>query len=108
MQKDRHVEIIEKIADDFRPEARPLPESDRILNATYQAVLGIQVHDGNRNPVTTDQIRSVQRLWIPYRDASAKLFNALNPSVELNTWKSWLTDTRTQQLQSILERDHNI
>ena len=50
---------------------------------------------------SVDELREVQRLWIPYRDNSTKLFVALNPVVDEMTWKSWLTEVREKQLREI-------
>ena len=103
-QRNQFVETVEKIAGGYKPELpASLDESDTKLNETYWALLAIPVHDGGMQPFSNEEIRSVQRLWIPYRDASAALFHALNPSVPPDIWKAWLTDMRSQQFQQVID-----
>jgi len=54
------------------------------------------------NVPRVDDVRAVQRLWIPYRDATVKLFMAISPAVGEDVWKSWVTEVREKQLKAIL------
>jgi uncharacterized protein YecT (DUF1311 family) len=108
-QKTDYLDLIEKINNDFRPDKlTQRNDSDRILNKTYQAV----INRLKKKPITTfnasideEGVRSVQRLWIQYRDTTAKLFAQIVPSINENIWKNWLTEIRTKELKQILNLD---
>jgi hypothetical protein len=105
-QKNQYVELIEKIHAGFVPVPKnSAAKADQQLNETYQHVLHeLQKKAAEEDyPVTPDNLRAVQRLWIPYRDASVELFVHMNPSIDKNIWKSWLTERRIQELKLILE-----
>jgi tetratricopeptide (TPR) repeat protein len=105
-QKNQYLELIEKIHAGFIPvPENSFPKADQRLNEMYRHVL----HELQKKteeddyPVTTDEIRAVQRLWIPYRDASVELFVHMNPSIDKNIWKSWLIEIRIKELKLMLE-----
>ena len=108
-QKTEYLDLIEKINNDIRPDKlKQRNDSDRILNKTYQAV----INRLKKKPISTfnasideEGVRSVQRLWIQYRDTTAKLFAQILPSIDENTWKNWLTEIRTKELKQILTLD---
>jgi hypothetical protein len=108
-QKDQFVEWIEKIQSGFVPSpGNPLVKADQKLNETYRKVLRqIQANAEEVNyPFTQDDIKTVQRLWIPYRDVSVNLFVHINPAIDKNIWLSWLTEIRVKELQSILATEY--
>ncbi|MDO8845589.1 lysozyme inhibitor LprI family protein [Methylicorpusculum sp.] len=108
-QKTDYLDLIETINNDFRPDKlTQRNDSDRILNKTYQTV----INRLKKKPITTfnasideEGVRSVQRLWIQYRDTTAKLFAQIVPSINENIWKNWLTEIRTKELKQILNLD---
>lgn len=108
-QKKEYLDLIEKINNDIRPDKLiQRNDSDRILNKTYQAV----INRLKKKPITSfnasideEGVRSVQRLWIQYRDTTAKLFSQILPSIDENTWKNWLTEIRIKELKQIVKLD---
>ncbi len=107
-QKNQYLELIETIyagsLSIFESE-NSFANTNQKLNEIYQYVL----HEVKKKlkesdyPITPDKIKAVQRLWIPYRDASAELFVCLNPSIDKKIWKSWLTKRRIKELKLLLE-----
>jgi uncharacterized protein YecT (DUF1311 family) len=81
-----------------------LSQSDQHLNQTYVRVRQ-ELFDKTKEdfPVTTEGLKQVQRAWIPYRDASAALFLAINPALDKNGLTSWLTEKRIQDLEQVLQ-----
>ncbi len=83
--------------------------ADRLLNETYQKVIvrlkKSPISTPNTYEVTEEGVRSAQRLWISYRDASAALFFKIDPSISLENWKNWLTEIRTEELNKVLTLD---
>lgn len=81
-------------------------DSDRTLNQVYKQVLGYvrsNRHVQDSYFVSEDNMRIVQRSWIPYRDNIAKLLTQLLPRVTAQTWKDWLTQIRIEQLRGVLD-----
>jgi len=106
-QKDQFLVLVEKVLKKkFKPSpADSLEVSDQKLNKAYQEVMGALKKDDTPPGVPApEEVKTVQRLWIAYRDSSVRLFVSINPSVDGKTWKSWLTDTRREELESVLER----
>jgi len=79
--------------------------SDDRLNKTYKAVLDyLHKHPADEGMnVSDDGVRAAQRLWIPYRDATAKLLHTIRPDVEEGKWKNWLTEVRIAQLNDAVD-----
>lgn len=108
-QKNAYLQMIKKIRDGYVPTPKQnFLDADKKLNQTYQIVLkklgqSIIENDYLGDQFTSDDVRTVQRLWIIYRDNSVKLFTRLNSSVDENVYKSWLTEIRSEDLQQILE-----
>jgi uncharacterized protein YecT (DUF1311 family) len=113
-QKNEYVQLIKKIHDGYTPSSKnAFSESDEQLNKTYQKVLKLlsgsdqealkSLDPPSKGTPTPDDIRAVQRLWITYRDASAKLFMTINPSIGESVYKSWLTEIRSKELECILK-----
>jgi len=103
-QKNEYLDLVEKIRTGFKPSPKnTFVKADQKLNETYKKVMGdLKKRADDYNVPRVDDVRAVQRLWIPYRDASAKLFSAISPSVSEDTWKCWLTEVREKQLKDIL------
>lgn len=110
-QKNQYLSLIEEVIGGFKPTPKsPLNISDQNLNQTYQEVMkkAKKVNEAEPNVSATPEcIKQVQRLWIKYRDDSAKLFVRINPSIDEAAWKSWLTEVRVDQLKSIRELEDN-
>jgi uncharacterized protein YecT (DUF1311 family)/TPR repeat protein len=102
-QKNEYLDLVEKVRTGFKPSPKnTFVKADQKLNETYKKVMGdLKKRADDYNVPRVDDVRVVQRLWIPYRDASAKLFSAINPSVNEDTWKCWLTEVREKQLKDI-------
>jgi len=105
-QKNEYLQLIEKIQNGYNPDPKStFLEADRQLNESYQGVLKelISKHGNDYYLPSPDDLRAVQRLWIPYRDATVKLFMQINPAVSEDIWNSWLTEIREKQLRKILQ-----
>lgn len=104
-QMNEYLELIEKTIGGFKPSpAYSLEIADQKLNNKYRELMEKtkKVAAGQIYWfATADNIRSVQRLWINYRDASAKLLSRIEPSVKENIWRSWFTERRIENLDSI-------
>ena len=106
-QKDQYLALVEKV---LKKKFKPSPQdslevSDRKLNKTYQEVMAaLKKEDTPPGVPAPEEVKTVQRLWIAYRDASVRLFVSMNPSIDEKTWKSWFTGTRCEELESVLER----
>jgi uncharacterized protein YecT (DUF1311 family) len=108
-QKTEFLNLIEKINKGINADTLiKNNDADKKLNETYQKVINklkIKSISGMNFSIDATKVRSVQRLWIPYRDTSAKLFTRIDPSVNENTWKIWLTQIRIQGLNQILDME---
>lgn len=104
-QKNAYMDLVEKVNTGFNPSPKSyFAEADRKLNETYKKVMGgLKKRADDYNVPRVDDVRAVQRLWIPYRDASVKLFMQINPAITEDVWKSWLTEVREEQLRGILQ-----
>ena len=79
---------------------------DRNLNDAYQKVikqLTKKPITDIKMPITADNVRQVQRLWIKYRDSSSLLLAQIEPDIPQSKWSNWMTKIRTRQLLEILE-----
>ena len=103
-QKNAYLDMVEKVIAGFKPSPKSsFVEADRKLNETYKKVIGALKKRVNDYDIPrVDDVRAVQRLWIPYRDATVKLFMAIDPAVGEDAWKSWVTEVREAQLRGIL------
>jgi len=108
-QKSNYLDLIERINNGIKPDTlMQSEESDKILNVIYLKVMNKlkkkSITEFNAK-VDAMGLRSVQILWITYRDATAKLFAQIEPTVNENIWKNWLTEIRTKELRKILTLD---
>jgi uncharacterized protein YecT (DUF1311 family) len=111
-QENQFLALVEKVSKGFAPKVTlDFSTSDRHLNSTYRALL--QQLNANRisgfnYTIDADGVRAVQRLWIPYRNAFARLLADISPTVPEQTWLTWLTEVRTEQLRQVirLAQDH--
>ncbi|MCH5717740.1 lysozyme inhibitor LprI family protein [Niabella hibiscisoli] len=81
-------------------------DSDARLNLVYKDVIGklkkAPLTDFNAE-VNADGLQKVQRLWIPYRDATVTLLFAMNPDVTKQQWANWMTEQRIKELTAVLK-----
>lgn len=106
-QKSEYLKLLKKVKKGFIPKSKySLEHYDRELNATYKKVLKklkkSSIEYTMSYPITFDNIKTVQRLWIKYRDTNTKLFLALSPSSKKEEWNAYLTKERIKQLKQIL------
>jgi hypothetical protein len=106
-QKSEYLELLKKIEKGFIPKLEySFEHYDKELNITYKKVMKKLKKSGIEytmsDPITFDNIKTVQRIWLKYRDANSKLFLALNPSSKKENWDSYLSKQRTNQLKLIL------
>ncbi|RXJ80542.1 lysozyme inhibitor LprI family protein [Arcobacter sp. F2176] len=106
-QKNEYLKLLKKVQKGLTPKLKySLKYYDKKLNETYKKVLKklkkSSIEYTMSYPITFDNIRTVQRIWIKYRDANTKLFLAINPSSKKENWEAYLTKQRTNQLKLIL------
>ena len=76
--------------------AADFKKADANLNDLYSRLM--KAKDLDYGTVTPNGIRTVQRLWLRYREAWVQ-FGALRyPQVSPDSWRTWLTHERTAQL----------
>jgi TPR repeat protein len=104
-QKSDYLKLIEKINNAVRFDTLSSNfDWDKELNKTYQFI----INELKKEPIslgftqiTDSDIRTVQKLWIPYRDISARLFSQIEPSIGVEVWLNWLTKIRNEELKRI-------
>jgi len=108
-QKTAYLHLVDSINSGFIPDInKSFANSDQSLNETYLSVikkLKEKPISGVNFKISPREVKTVQRLWAPYRDASVALFTAIDLKVNAEVWKVWLTETRIQELNSILEME---
>lgn len=101
-QLNEYLDLTEKIIGGYKPTPKNnFDKADEALNITYKKLLNYLKNKPDYVP-TPEGVKSAQIQWVPYRDASAKLFSSINPSTNEEFWKNWLTELREAQLQDIL------
>ena len=113
MQRSEWLSLIERADSGFLPGTWSKDTTaDKKLNATYrQAIRLLRTHPiagFNAPPVTDTDLVYVQKLWIPYRDSTAKLCAAIMPSIGEAMWKDWLTAERIEQLKNVIETSKSL
>lgn len=105
-QKAGYLDLVKKIDSGFVPKLDKAKNYDKELNEMYRTVIA----DLKKKPISTADVEisdhdivMVQRAWIKYRDASAKLFTKMAPSLTELQWKDYLTKIRTHELKQIKE-----
>jgi hypothetical protein len=58
--------------------------------------------DASDGPTSAD-IREVERLWIPYRDAWKQFGSVHYSQTKADLWLTWVTTERIDQLQEIFD-----
>ena len=81
-------------------------EADKALNQIYSELRLRSLTDefsfGERPGfIQFEDVREVQRLWIKYRDAWVQFGSVKYPQVSPDSWKTWLTNERIKQLNSL-------
>jgi uncharacterized protein YecT (DUF1311 family) len=80
---------------------KDLRENDKGLNENYTKIMNNK--NFNYGTVTKDNIKTVEKVWMKYRDAWAKYGVILYPKSTAISWKTWATKTRTEQLKDFVE-----
>ncbi|AXX92282.1 hypothetical protein CPU12_09060 [Malaciobacter molluscorum LMG 25693] len=106
-QKSKYFKLIKKVKKGFTIKLKySLKYYDKELNTIYKKVLTklkkSPIDYTMSYPITYNNIKTVQRIWIKYRDANIKLFLALSPSSKKEEWNAYLTKERINQLKQIL------
>lgn len=100
--KDSYLKRIKDVKAGFIPKPKQnFLAAQEKLNQTYLNFLAIRKECERKvfeKDLMSDEIQNAQVIWDKYRDSSAKLFKHLNPSVDENTWKIWLTEYRVANL----------
>lgn len=103
-QSFAYLDFIESINNGNSPTINFTTDPDKELNEVYKVVIAellkspIQVHGSE---ITDIDLKGCQRLWIKYRDSSAKLFAKLNPSISDADWRKYITKIRTGELKQL-------
>jgi len=74
--------------------------ADAELNAAYRRVMAAK--DPVSGTVTRDGIRTAQRAWLSYRDASVAFAKIKYPSVTSESIRTRLTQKRVAELKAFL------
>jgi uncharacterized protein YecT (DUF1311 family) len=106
-QKKDYLDLITKIDSGINADTLvKTNEPDKKLNLVFQKLVD-KVKNKKENEymydLTVKDIRATQRFWISYRDCSAKLFSRIDPAISEEVWGKWMTQTRTQELEGVLE-----
>lgn len=112
-QTKTYLEFIKSVANkSFKVEnISNFKSADKKLNKTYQKVISklkkepLESWMGAVYPSYED-IRTVQRSWISFRDNSIELLNSLNKDIKNEYWKTFLTIKREKELQEILKYEN--
>lgn len=74
--------------------------ADALLNSAYSKLMksGPQIVPG---APTVDGVRQTERLWIPYRDAWTKFGQTRYPATRADSWQTWSTQQRIEQLKDL-------
>lgn len=103
-QSFAYLDLIDSINNGYRPVIDNTTDPDKELNEIYRLVISELLKNpihGNQFEITDNEIRRCQRVWIKYRDSSAKLFAKINPSISDSEWRKYLTRIRTGELKQL-------
>lgn len=104
-QMDEYTALINNVNAGFTPSLTQsnLELLDKELNKVY-----LKVRQALRKKPEEDSLlisvkimQDIQLAWIKHRDASARLFSALNPKVDELAWKAYITEIRVDQLEKL-------
>jgi len=106
-QNDRYLsQILDALAGSQPEDIPALDEADSTLSQTYDNLiqrLKIGPIEDFSLEVTAQDVESVQRAWLVYRDQTAMMLASLNPNLTVQDWLGILTAERNRQLSEILE-----
>jgi uncharacterized protein YecT (DUF1311 family) len=77
-------------------------KADTELNAAYAKALKLAARPGRQGTINVDGIRETERLWLKYLVAWVAFARQKYPQVTADSWRGWLTEERTKQLQDLL------
>jgi uncharacterized protein YecT (DUF1311 family) len=106
-QKNDYINLIKKVQKGFIPKLKhKLSFYDEELNIVYKKVMK-KLKKGDIEytmsyPITKENVRKIQRIWLRYRDNNVKLFTTLNPKSKKEDWEAYFTKKRTKQLKDLL------
>jgi uncharacterized protein YecT (DUF1311 family) len=112
-----YLEMVRSVLKGFKPKKETAAgDADLRLNAKYKRAIECLGNaegmpeanaeagtDGQVFYRDADALKKVQRAWLGVRDKSALLFHELSPAASVEDWKTWLTETRTNDLPSFKE-----
>ncbi|GHV27649.1 hypothetical protein AGMMS4952_09690 [Spirochaetia bacterium] len=76
------------------------------LNEVYQKVITyVKTHNihGVNFSITEEEVRSTERLYLPYRDAVIELLQVIRPDISRDNVRIWLNEQRIKNLDDILK-----
>lgn len=105
-QRNEYIELVERIKQGFTPILQiSNSDADKELNTIYfelRKVLRQKPKDDKSClPINLKNMEDIQLAWIKHRDASSRLFSALNPELDELGWKTYLTKIRIEQLTKL-------
>ena len=96
--KDALLKNIEAFESGQLPKDTDFAKADKDLNMLYAQIMKkSQIID--YGTVTKDGIKATQRKWIKYRDAWIAFVAEKYPNHSTDSWKTWLTNERIEQLK---------
>jgi hypothetical protein len=107
-QKDAYLDMIYKAIKGWAPPAgTTLAIADKRLNAVYRSAMRkLKADKSDFRQVGPDDLRAVQRLWIPHRDVTARVLAAVTTTGE-DKWKRYFAAERTQRLAEVVKEGHS-
>ncbi|MEL6116886.1 hypothetical protein P0Y67_16875 [Photobacterium sp. SP02] len=106
-QNDRYLsQILDTLAGSQPEDIPSLDEADSTLSQTYDHLIQRlkmgPIEDFNLE-VTAQDVESVQRAWLIYREQTAMMLASLNTNLTIQDWLGVLTAERNRQLSEMLE-----
>ena len=77
-------------------------KADAALNAAYAKAMKLAARPNRQGTITVEGIRETERLWLRYLVAWVAFAKQKYPQVTADSWRGWLTEERTTQLQGLL------
>lgn len=78
-----------------------IKQADRALNAAYTKIMHADYSDYQMGTITKESIKTTQKKWLKYRDLWIKFAALHYPNTKPESWLTWLTQERTQQINTI-------
>lgn len=99
--KDQLVKTIKDFERGHFPAASNYEQADQAMNQAYNKAMKLEFSDNQMGTITQEGIKNSQQQWFKYRDAWVQFAKLHYPNLNEDALKTWLTDARTKQLNTI-------